>query len=106
MRSEEWWCGAKNYEAPRSINRAIWEYRFPRIVILSAAEESLLQRISGDRDISFCMKHRIPCSCKDRFPFPLLFTPSAYRKRKRFFDSVPNCSGYQHLTYDVFLRSE
>ena len=25
MRSEEWWCGAKNYEAPRSINRAMPE---------------------------------------------------------------------------------
>ena len=25
VRSEEWWCGAKNNEAPRTINRAMPE---------------------------------------------------------------------------------
>ena len=33
MRNEEWWCGAKNNKAPRSINRAMpegfFQSRFP-----------------------------------------------------------------------------
>ena len=36
MRSEEWWCGAKNYEAPQSINKAM-----PEGVIQATSHQSL-----------------------------------------------------------------
>ena len=41
MRSEEWWCGAKNYEAPRNFDSASLRRHFERSREISIAERSL-----------------------------------------------------------------
>ena len=67
MRSEEWWCGAKNYEAPRNFDSAS-RYRHPersRGIFLALrsvshkhryGNDALVQRISAFTHLSFSVK--------------------------------------------------
>ena len=52
MRSEEWWCGAKNYEAPRNFDSASRRRHFERSREISIAERSLPD-VRQHQDIAF-----------------------------------------------------